>query len=176
MSSQPPYGYDPNTPQWQGQPQQPEYPPAYAHDPSQPQQPGYPPPPAYPSQPMYPPPPAYPSQPMYPGYPPQGYGMAAPGSVPFMPGMPMAQPDQGGGMAIAGLVLGIIAIPAAIFWPCGMLFSALGIVFGALGRRSVSRRGMATAGLVCAIIGGALAVVFLIISLSVRTNTYSSTY
>lgn len=66
---------------------------------------------------------------------------------------PMAQPDQGGGMAIAGLILGIISIPAALVAVCGIVFGIIGIVLSAMGRRSVSRRTMATVGLILSIIG-----------------------
>jgi hypothetical protein len=70
----------------------------------------------------------------------------------------MPQPEQGGGMAIAGLILGIISIPAAIVAICGLVFGIIGIVLSALGRRSVSRRTMATIGLVLSIIGVVLAI------------------
>lgn len=61
--------------------------------------------------------------------------------------------DKRGGFAIAGLVLGILSIPAAILPLCGFPVSIVGIVMAALGRASVSRRTMATIGLVLAIIG-----------------------
>ena len=61
--------------------------------------------------------------------------------------------DKRGGFAIAGLVLGILSIPAAILPLCGFPVSIVGIIMAALGRASVSRRTMATIGLVLAIIG-----------------------
>ncbi len=76
-----------------------------------------------------------------------------------MPGMPpMAQPDQNGGFAIAGLILGIVSIPTAFFL-CGIVFGIVGIVLSALGRRSVSRRTMATIGLALSIVGVAITVI-----------------
>lgn len=77
-----------------------------------------------------------------------------------MPGMPpgYAQPDQNGGFAIAGLILGIVSIPAAFIAICGFVLGIAGIVMSALGRRSVSRRTMATVGLVLSIIAVVLAV------------------
>ena len=76
---------------------------------------------------------------MQPGYP-QPYG------VPVLP-------DQNGGQAIAGLVLGIISMLAWLLPICGLPVAIVGIVLSALGRKSVSRRTMATVGLVLSIIG-----------------------
>jgi len=72
-----------------------------------------------------------------------------------MPGVVPA--ERGGGFAIAGLILGIISIVAAILPICGFPISIVGIVMSALGRRSVSKRTIATIGLVLAIIGIILA-------------------
>ncbi len=60
-------------------------------------------------------------------------------------------------MAVAGLVLGILAI--VFFWLLffDLPFIVLGIVFSALGlgaaKRGAGRRGMAIAGLICAVVG-----------------------
>lgn len=61
------------------------------------------------------------------------------------------------GLVIAGLVLGIISMFAWLIPVLGLVVALLGIVFSALGRRFIVRRGMATAGLVLSIIGLALA-------------------
>lgn len=91
--------------------------------------------------------------------PPPSYSM--PAASPFAnqftasPGLPpgvMNQPEQGRGMAVAGLVLGIISMIAWLIPLFGLPISIVGIVLAALGRRSVSRRTMATVGLVLAII------------------------
>lgn len=63
-------------------------------------------------------------------------------------------------MAIASLVLGIISIVWSTFgmsigW-LGAIIGIVGIVTGAIGRKDEAHRGMATAGLVCSIIGAAL--------------------
>lgn len=112
----------------------------------------FPPPPAAPSQPLYPPPPAYPPQyaqyPMYP--PPPAYPPPPMGYYP--PPYPV-QPEQGSGLAIAGLILGIVSIPTALNAGCGLIFGILGLIFSIQGRRSRSHRGLATGGLVCSIIG-----------------------
>ena len=61
-------------------------------------------------------------------------------------------------MGVAALVLGIIALVIGIFsagslgW-LGAIVAILGIIFGALGRKNVEKKGVATAGLVCSIIG-----------------------
>src|SRR5947209_16351895 len=105
MSYQPPTDYNPN-PEWQGQGQG-GYP-----------QSGYSQP--YGNDQQYAPPPPPPPQPAY-GYPPAdaypGYGVMAP-------------PEQGKGMAIAGLVLGIVSLVTSItiaFWFCGLPISIVGI-------------------------------------------------
>ena len=66
-------------------------------------------------------------------------------------------------MGIAALVLGIVALVLGIFglgFPFGTIEGVLGVIFGALGRRKEENRGLATAGLVCAIIGTVLSVIF----------------
>lgn len=61
-------------------------------------------------------------------------------------------------MGVASLVLGIISIILALFsagilgWVAGIL-GIIGIILGALGRKNEKGRGIATAGLVCSIIG-----------------------
>ncbi len=66
---------------------------------------------------------------------------------------PVLQAEPGSGMAVASLVLGIISVITFFLWPVGLPVSIIGIVLGALGRRSVSRRTMATTGLVLSIVG-----------------------
>lgn len=60
-------------------------------------------------------------------------------------------------MAVASLVLGIIGIIVGIFgsgfqW-VGAIICIIGIILGALGRKNIEKKGLATAGLVCSIIG-----------------------
>ena len=61
-------------------------------------------------------------------------------------------------MGVASLVLGIIALLIGIFssgllgW-LGAIVAIIGIVLGALGRKNPEAKGLATAGLVCSIIG-----------------------
>jgi hypothetical protein len=84
---------------------------------------------------------------------PMGYG------APLYP----AQPEQGSGMAIAGLILGILSVPFALFAACGFVFGILGLTFSILGRKSISRHTVATVGIVFSCIGLALAVVSAVI-------------
>lgn len=131
MSYQPPTDYNPN-PEWQGQGQG-----GYA-------QPGYSQP--YGGDQQYAPPPPQP------GYAPVAPGAAYPGY-----GVPMAPPEKGGGLAIAGLVLGIISMIAWLIPLFGIPISIVGIILAALGRRSISRRTLATVGLVLSIVAIVLA-------------------
>jgi hypothetical protein len=84
-------------------------------------------------------------------YPPPG------AQVPY--DVPAVAPYQGARFAIAGLVLGIVSVISAIFPICGLPFGIIGIIVSVLGRRSITRRTMATAGLVLSIIGIALSVI-----------------
>jgi hypothetical protein len=154
-------------------PSQPQYPPQYP--PSQPdvtappQQPGY-------GQPQYAPP-----QPGYgqPQYPPSQPGYGQPQYPPSQPSQPMmyAQPvavpvaapsDPGSGQAVTSLVLSIIGlvfsgislITLGCISPIGIILGILGTIFGALGRKSVTRAGMARAGLIMGIIAIALSLVW----------------
>jgi hypothetical protein len=76
---------------------------------------------------------------------------------PFAP--PAAPPDSRRGTAIAGLVLGILSVFAAILPICGLPFAVAGIVVSVLGRRSPSLRTMATVGLVLSIAAIVLALI-----------------
>lgn len=70
-------------------------------------------------------------------------------------------------MAIASLVLGILSLVIGIFsagslgWLGGIL-GIVGIILGALGRKDLEKKGMATAGLVCSIIGTILCLILYI--------------
>lgn len=109
---------------------------------------------AFPVQPPYPPPPSYPqgsyAQPDYPqGYAPQLY----PGGY---YGPPMLR-QQTSGMAVTGMVMGILSL--VLFWASllGPLLALLGIVFSSVGLSQSSKpgftgKGMAIAGLVCSLI------------------------
>lgn len=61
-------------------------------------------------------------------------------------------------MGVASLVLGIISLVIGVFssgllgW-LGAILAIIGIVLGALGRKDPEKKGIATAGLVCSIVG-----------------------
>lgn len=66
-------------------------------------------------------------------------------------------------MAIASLVLGIISIIFSFFTGInliGGIIGIIGIVLGAQGRKDIEKKGIATAGLVCSIIGTILCLIF----------------
>lgn len=74
-------------------------------------------------------------------------------------------------MGVASLVLGIISLIIGVF--CSTLFGwvgaivgILGIILGALGRQNTEKSGMATAGLVCSIIGTVLSLILYIACMS----------
>ena len=77
---------------------------------------------------------------------------------------PTTQP--GNGMAIAGLVLGIISIVLCIFTIVDMVIAILAIIFGAIGVSKANKgargKGAAMGGLICGIVGFILATVILI--------------
>lgn len=160
MSSQPPYGdYPPQNQPWQGQPPDPSYP-GYA-------QPGaYPPPPSYGDAP-YPPPPGQPGTPMYGA--PNIYVQPAP-----YPYVVAAPPDPGAGQAVTSLVLGIISI-VFTFIPCfgfvAIVTGIIGLIMGILGRKSVTRHGMAVTGIVLSAISLGLSVLFTILYIGLNILT-----
>ncbi|HKW23226.1 MAG TPA: DUF4190 domain-containing protein [Ktedonobacterales bacterium] len=160
MSSQPPYGdYPPQNQPWQGQPPDPSYP-GYA-------QPGaYPPPPSYGDAP-YPPPPGQPGTPMYGA--PNIYMQPAP-----YPYVVAAPPDPGAGQAVTSLVLGIISI-VFTFIPCfgfvAIVTGIIGLIMGILGRKSVTRHGMAVTGIVLSAISLGLSVLFTILYIGLNILT-----
>lgn len=68
-------------------------------------------------------------------------------------------------MGVASLVLGIIALVAGFLgmgFPVGTVCGLIGIILGALGRRNPERAGIATAGLVCSIIGFIFSIIFFV--------------
>lgn len=160
MSNQPPYSdYPPQNQPWPEQPAEP-YPTNYGQE----QPSAYPPPPSYGSAPYpqpypqsYPQP--YPQQPMAPVY--------GPPVVYVQPEMYPAVPEEpGSGQAVAGMVLGIISVVFA-FIPClgfvSLVTGIIGLVMGIMGRKAVSRHGMAVAGIVLSSIGIGLSVIFFFI-------------
>lgn len=66
-------------------------------------------------------------------------------------------------MAIASLVLGIVSLAFLLFLPVvSPIVGLVGIILGAMARKNTEQHGMATAGLVCSIIGLVLSLVVII--------------
>lgn len=66
-------------------------------------------------------------------------------------------------MAVASLVLGIVSIIFSFFGGInffGGIIGIVGIILGVYGKKYESKKGMATAGLVCSIIGTVLCFIF----------------
>ena len=83
------------------------------------------------------------------------YGSGAPYGDPYVP---PAQTESKG-YAVASLVLGIVAIVCCCISELSLICSVLAIVFAVLSRRNAGYfDGKSTAGLVCGIVGAALAV------------------
>ncbi|MBQ5446037.1 MAG: hypothetical protein IIT48_05165 [Lachnospiraceae bacterium] len=64
-------------------------------------------------------------------------------------------------MGVASLVLGILAIVldiTSLGW-LGAILGLIGIILGAVGRKNPEKKGIATAGLVCSIIGFVLGII-----------------
>lgn len=70
-------------------------------------------------------------------------------------------------MAVAGLVMGIIALVLCWVPFLNWIMSLLGIIFGALGMSKANRiggrgKGMAVAGLICAILGVVVSILLIL--------------
>lgn len=132
-------------------------PPEYAPPGYQPPPPAAQPPTQYPGYPG-----GYPGQPTYPGQPGQPYPAPPPQYLTQYP-----PPQAGQGKAIAALVLGIISI--VFFWMSFLdaIPILLALIFGSLAlsdsKRTGLGRGQAIAGLVCAVVGAALAIVLTVV-------------
>lgn len=108
----------------------------------------------------------YGQQPPYQYPPPSGqYGYGAPHPPPYHGYL---QPRTGNGKAVAALVFGILSILFCWLSVFDGLFVILGVVFGLIAMSETrhgdgSGRGMAVAGLICAIIGAIIATILTIL-------------
>ena len=75
------------------------------------------------------------------------------------------QKNGGGqGMAIASMVLGIVSIVLCCIWYISLICAIAGMVLGIMNNRKCGRNGMATAGIVCSIIGIVLTIALLVLA------------
>ena len=77
---------------------------------------------------------------------------------------PQQNGDGGQGMGIASMVLGIVSIVLCCIWYISLICAIAGIVFGVMQNRKSGRNGMATAGIVCSIIGIVLTIAILVLA------------
>lgn len=128
------------------------------------------PPPGFPAPgfpaPQYPAPPAPVVHGPQAGYGPAQPGYGPPGYPPPYYGPPMMA-RKTNGMAVAGMVIGILSLVLFWAWFLGPVLAVLGIIFSSVGISQCNRerqegKGMAIAGLVCSLISAAFWVVLVI--------------
>jgi len=135
----------------------------------------YPPSTQYQPQSGYYPPDQPPQSGYYPPDQPQPYGYqqqiyAAQPQYMAMPVMPIN--DPGSGAALTGMILGIVGL----FFP---LAGAIGLIFSIIGMKSITRKGMAIAGLILSIISILeiiMVVAFVIIAIAATAATSTGGY
>ncbi len=81
---------------------------------------------------------------------------------------------QGNGLAIAGMILGIVGLVGLCIWWIGLPCAVVGLVLSIMGKNKAKATGtgggMATAGIVCSVIAlslGAIGVILVIVGVSV---------
>lgn len=83
-------------------------------------------------------------------------------------------------MAVASLVLGIVSLVLNIIfgtvYGVGILTSLVGVVLGAMARKDLETKGMATAGMVCSIIALVLGILVFIACIACASAIASSGY
>jgi hypothetical protein len=101
------------------------------------------------------------------------------GLAPQVPGNTYTQPtqQQGNGLAVAGMVLGIISLPLICLWPISIPCAIVGLCLSVVGKNNAQKtnsgEGMALAGLVLSCITLAL-LAALLISFLMGLGTMSS--
>jgi predicted Zn finger-like uncharacterized protein len=79
------------------------------------------------------------------------------------------------GMAIAGMVLGIVALALVCLWPISLVCSIVGLILSALAIKPSGGHGMAYAGLACSIAALVLVLGFILFAV-VMVTTHPSPY
>ena len=72
--------------------------------------------------------------------------------------------DGNKGMAIAAMILGIVSIVLCCIWYISIIAGVVAIVLGIMYNKKNGKCGMATAGIVCGIIGMILAIALIVIA------------
>jgi hypothetical protein len=66
---------------------------------------------------------------------------------------PTPQKNSKDGLAIAGMVVGIVSVPCICFGWVAIIIGIVGLILSILGLKSPNKKGMAIAGLICSIVG-----------------------
>ncbi len=69
---------------------------------------------------------------------------------------------QGKGMAVASMILGIVSIVLSCIWYISVPAAIVGLILGIMHNKKNAKNGMATAGIVCSVIGLILMVIMLL--------------
>ena len=118
--------------------------------------------------------PAPPPQPPYQDPYAQSAGQQAYGQYGQQPYYPQPQPNKTDGKAVVSLILGILSISTSCSYGFGLIFGIPGLLLAMLSRKSTQQQpygtpnsgnsaGLATAGMICSIIGTVLSAIMLII-------------
>lgn len=124
--------------------------------------------PIQPAQPVYEQQPTQPTQPVYEQQPAQTVQPAYQQPTQPVYGQQPGTPVPGKGLAVASLVLGIVS-----FFCFAIITGILAIVFGAVAKNKGFKGGMATAGIVCGVIGVALWLVMMIFMPSLAFSLFA---
>ena len=93
----------------------------------------------------------------------------------YTPG-PQMQPQQGNGIAVAALVLGICALVLFFLWFLAPILGLLAIIFGALGISKANKiggkgKGLAIAGLITGVLGLLLSIAIVVLFVAVASKS-----
>lgn len=104
------------------------------------------------------------------------------GNAPYgVPPMPMYQPEsyqpvpQTNVLAIVGMILGIISIPASCFAYVGTIIGIPGLICSILSRKK-GKSGMSIAGIICSVIGIILGLVMTVLGVALLAILSESGY
>jgi hypothetical protein len=91
-------------------------------------------------------------------------------------GLDRTAPQQGNGMAVAGMILGIVSVPFVCLWPIGLVCAIVGLCLSVVGknkaRETNSGEGMAVAGIILSCVTLALIVLAFIVGISMISSMF----